>query len=136
MLPSLRGLILCHFHRHAEASSQLPDAELLNRFVVGRDEAAFELLLWRHGGMVRRACQSLLDDVHPAEDAFQATFLILARARSCCGTARNSSWSTAFRRKRPAKAGTPTYFAFFSVGFAAMIGAERATAIVAQAAPA
>ncbi len=55
------------------------DAQLLERFVAGRDEAAFELLLWRHGPAVLGVCQRLLRCPHDAEDAFQATFLVLAR---------------------------------------------------------
>jgi RNA polymerase sigma factor (sigma-70 family) len=82
MLPALRGLILRHFRLHPPASSQVPDAELLQRFVTGRDEAAFELLLWRHGSLVLHVCHSLLGDVHAAEDAFQATFLTLVRKAS------------------------------------------------------
>jgi RNA polymerase sigma factor (sigma-70 family) len=78
MLPSLRGLILRNLRGHAGACSQVPDAELLQRFVLGRDEAAFELLLWRHGSLVLHTCTSLLGDVHAAEDVFQATFLTLA----------------------------------------------------------
>src|SRR5579884_1595920 len=57
----------------------LDDAELLRRFVDHRDEAAFEVLVWRHGTMVLGVCQRLLHDAHAAEDAFQATFLALAR---------------------------------------------------------
>jgi RNA polymerase sigma factor (sigma-70 family) len=55
------------------------DAQLLDRFVASRDEAAFELLVWRHGKMVMGTCQRLLRDPHEAEDAFQACFLALAR---------------------------------------------------------
>jgi RNA polymerase sigma factor (sigma-70 family) len=57
----------------------LSDAELLLRFVRRRDEAAFELLVWRHGPMVLGVCRRVLRDPHAAEDAFQATFLALAR---------------------------------------------------------
>jgi RNA polymerase sigma factor (sigma-70 family) len=57
----------------------LEDAELLRRFVAARDEAAFEVLVWRHGPVVLGVCQRLLGDAHAAEDAFQATFLALAR---------------------------------------------------------
>ena len=58
------------------------DAQLLERFVAGRDEAgemAFRALVERHGPMVLRVCQSVLRDRHDAEDAFQVTFLVLAR---------------------------------------------------------
>src|SRR5262249_12187487 len=47
-------------------------------FVRCRDEAAFAALLARHGPMVRRVCRGILSDTHDAEDAFQATFLVLA----------------------------------------------------------
>jgi RNA polymerase sigma factor (sigma-70 family) len=55
------------------------DAELLARFARHRDETAFAALLARHGSMVLNACRRALGDAHAAEDAFQATFLVLAR---------------------------------------------------------
>ena len=55
------------------------DAQLLERFVTGRDEAAFELLVWRHGPMVLSVCQRLLPRAEDAEEAFQAAFFALAR---------------------------------------------------------
>src|SRR5262245_14014333 len=58
------------------------DADLLHRFVHLRDEAAFELLVWRHAGLVVTVCQSVLRDEAAVEDAFQATFLILLRKAS------------------------------------------------------
>jgi len=60
----------------------LTDGELLDRFCGNRGESAefaFAAILARHGPMVLRVCRSALRDTHDAEDAFQATFLILAR---------------------------------------------------------
>lgn len=55
------------------------DGQLLTQFVTERSESAFEELVGRHGPMVFGACRRLLNDPHDAEDAFQATFLVLAR---------------------------------------------------------
>jgi RNA polymerase sigma factor (sigma-70 family) len=61
------------------AAAGTTDHDLLERFVTRREPAAFEALLARHGPMVLRVCRSLLPDPHAAEDAFQATFLVLLR---------------------------------------------------------
>src|SRR5271170_7486681 len=55
------------------------EGQLLDRFVTHRDEAAFEAIMRSHGPMVLGVCRRVLHDPHDAEDAFQATFLILAR---------------------------------------------------------
>jgi len=55
------------------------DSALLRRYAEDRDSAAFECLMWRHGGLVLGTCERMLRDRHLAEDAYQATFLILAR---------------------------------------------------------
>lgn len=55
------------------------DAQLLERYLVRRDEAAFEALVNLHGPMVLSLCRRFLRDPRDIEDAFQATFLILAR---------------------------------------------------------
>src|SRR6516162_2891867 len=61
------------------ASEGGTDREFLDRFVANRDEVAFAALVERHGPMVLEVCRRVLQDVHEAEDACQATFLVLAR---------------------------------------------------------
>ena len=61
----------------------LGDGQLLARYADSRDEAAFEALVARHGPMVLATCRAVLKHEHDVEDAFQATFLVLAsKARS------------------------------------------------------
>ena len=81
----------------------LTDRQLLERFNSRRDaagEAAFAALVSRHGPMVLGVCRQILNDGHLAEDAFQATFLILARkAHSIRNSDRLGNWlyGVAFR---------------------------------------
>ena len=60
------------------------DGQLLARF-RGGDDAAFELLIWRHGPMVLSVCRRILNDEHAAEDAFQVAFLALATKSDSIG---------------------------------------------------
>src|SRR5262245_26033975 len=74
------GTLLCHLHLRAGTPAHPPgDRELLDDFAAWRDEAAFAALVSRHGPMVLRVCRRVLRHEQDAEDAFQATFLVLAR---------------------------------------------------------
>jgi RNA polymerase sigma factor (sigma-70 family) len=73
VIHTLRGTTL----HHEEAG--LTDGQLLERYLHGREEAALAALVSRHGPMVWGVCRRVLRSHHDAEDAFQATFLVLAR---------------------------------------------------------
>jgi DNA-directed RNA polymerase specialized sigma24 family protein len=76
-----------------ELASGLTDAQLVERFVSQRDEAAFEVLLWRHGTMVLNVCRRILRREEDVEDAFQATFLTFVRkARAISRRAAVAGW--------------------------------------------
>ena len=105
----------------------LSDEQLLERFLAHRDETAeeaFAELVQRHGPMVLGVCRRVLGDAHEAEDAFQATFLVLARKATsvvrrekvanwlygvAVRTAREARVRAARRRSREERVSTPVH---------------------------
>jgi hypothetical protein len=69
----LRGLLA------AQRGRDESDEQLLHAFLSRRDDSAFAVLVHRHGPMVFHVCRRVLGHQQDAEDAFQATFLVLAR---------------------------------------------------------
>src|SRR5262245_39129262 len=77
----------------AETLAEQPDQQLVAQILAGRAGAAFEALVRRHGPMVYRVCWRTLQQAQDAEDAFQATFLILAQKPGAVRThASRASW--------------------------------------------
>jgi RNA polymerase sigma factor (sigma-70 family) len=78
------GAILRYLRQVAgtHATRSLTDAQLLRRFAAEREETAFAALMQRHGRLVWGVCCHILRREQDAEDAFQATFLVLARRAS------------------------------------------------------
>jgi RNA polymerase sigma factor (sigma-70 family) len=74
---ALLGFI--HNLKQVEEVRRVSDRDLLRRFIGKRDEASFRALVRRHGAMVFRVCLRVLQREQDAEDAFQATFLVLAK---------------------------------------------------------
>jgi len=70
--------VLRYLRRVTAKQGGVPDVELLERFARFRDEAAFEVLVWRYAGLVLNVCRRLLRSEHDVDDAFQATFLALS----------------------------------------------------------
>jgi RNA polymerase sigma factor (sigma-70 family) len=78
------GVLTGFLHRlrwslQPRATALATDTELLNRFLHNREEAAFVALVQRHGPMVLNVCRKLVPNAADADDAFQATFLVLVR---------------------------------------------------------
>ncbi len=107
MATAQASMILRHIRDLAARDSQPSDGELLRRFSAGRDAAAFEALVRRHGAMVLGVCRRVLGNAHDAEDAFQATFLTLARSASSVGRGALGAWlyRVAHRNALRARAG-------------------------------
>lgn len=76
---------------HLQAPA-LSDAQLLARFVADADQAAFGELVRRHGAMVLRVCQRVVGHTQDAEDAFQATFVVLVRKAATLQAGELGGW--------------------------------------------
>jgi RNA polymerase sigma factor (sigma-70 family) len=98
------------------------DAELIHGFVTRADEGAFEILLQRHGPMVLHVCRRALPNLQDAEDAFQATFLVLARKAGSL--------------RRPEAVGNWLYGVAYRVARSARAAAGRRSAHEGRTAPA
>jgi RNA polymerase sigma factor (sigma-70 family) len=107
------GVLLRHIHQLAGeppgSTRSLTDRQLLDEFAARRDESAFAALVARHGPMVLRVCRRVLGHEQDAEDAFQATFLVLARnlgsirkRESVANWLHGVAYRTAMRTKRSA----------------------------------
>src|SRR5262245_35242309 len=71
--------------RSAPEAGTWTDGKLLQRFVTDGEADVFAVLVERHGPLVLGVCRRVLADFHLAEDAFQATFIVLARKAPCIG---------------------------------------------------
>jgi RNA polymerase sigma factor (sigma-70 family) len=84
---------LQHIRGLAGEAANEDDRRLVERFASAREQAAFVALVRRHGPMVFGVCRRALNNLQDAEDAFQATFLVLARkAHSLRNHACVASW--------------------------------------------
>jgi RNA polymerase sigma factor (sigma-70 family) len=106
---SARGPVtILHFVRALVAGHEAratTDTELLRRFIDTRDDSAFTALVARHGPLVLGVCRRILPDPHDAEEAFQATFLVLARrADSVAQPALLANWLFGVARRTALRA--------------------------------
>src|SRR6516162_4686070 len=84
MATAQMDMVIRHLRRAVlrQDGAERTDGQLLTSFIDRKDEAAFEALVRRHGPMVFGVCRRVVRNHHDAEDAFQATFLVLARKAS------------------------------------------------------
>lgn len=104
---SLSASVQCVGRTLLAADSACPDAELIRRFVERRDEGAFAALVHRHAGVVYGVCRRVLRHEQDAEDAFQATFVVLARNAASlrkAGAVGNWLYGVAYNVARKARA--------------------------------
>src|SRR5438876_12124060 len=108
LLPALRRVV------RVRETADRTDGQLLTAFILQRDGDAFAALVRRHGPMVLGVCRRIVGNVHDAEDAFQATFLVLLRKADAlagdlvggwlygvaCRTAMKARSANARRRRR------------------------------------
>jgi RNA polymerase sigma factor (sigma-70 family) len=88
-----------------KSTEEVSDSWLLEQFVARQDPAAFEALVRRHGPIVLAVCRRVLQNEHAAEDAFQATFLVLARkAPSLANPELLANWLHGVARRTAARA--------------------------------
>src|SRR5262245_36773056 len=109
MMNRLRETLELFRHLTPVAGAGLADGQLLARFAAARDEGAFEALVRRHGPLVLSICRRVLRHEQDAEDAFQATFLVLVRkADAIAKREALSSWlyGVAYHVARKAQART------------------------------
>jgi polysaccharide biosynthesis/export protein len=113
--------LLQHVRRLTAAASS--DEQLLAEFLARRSDKAFSALLGRHGPMVLNVCRRILHDPHAAEDAFQATFLVLVdradairRRESLAGFLHGVAYRLAVRARRRSMQSLPAAVCDKAVG--------------------